>query len=235
MSERDPNSLCLWHPRVYPLVPTPKTEWVDFGRDWAMELLNSAEKTPEADAAIQALCEAGDRIGWPCFMRTDQCSGKHEWERTCYVPTVEHVWNNVCALLEYNECADIMGLPYSALVIREFLECDAPFTAYRGMPVTLERRLFIRDREVVCDHPYWPTEAIERGYPSDPDWAEKFAELSESYMGQEVATVYEMASKVALDFDGYWSIDFLRAKDGWYLIDMALGDQSYHWEGCENA
>lgn len=237
MSERDPNSLCLWYPRVQPLVPTPKTEWVDFPNEWFWRI---AEPEPDADnsdveAAIERLCEAGNRIGWPCFMRTDLSSGKHQWEQTCYVPTPDDVHRNLFSLLEYNECADIMGLPYSALVIREFLECESPFNAYRGMPVTLERRLFIRDREVICDHPYWPTEAIAQGRPSDPNWADKFAELAESYCGEEATTVYEMASKVALEFDGYWSVDFLRAKDGWYLIDMALGDQSFHWEGCENA
>ena len=34
--------------------------------------------------------------------------------------------------------------------------------------------------------------------------------------------------------DGYWSIDFAYGQDKrWYLIDMAIGEESYHWIECK--
>lgn len=40
---------------------------------------------------------------------------------------------------------------------------------------------------------------------------------------------YRLAEKVAKRFEGYWSVDFARLRDGrWVLIDMALGEVSWH-------
>ncbi len=50
----------------------------------------------------------------------------------------------------------------------------------------------------------------------------------------EVLLLTTYAQKVADLFDGYWSVDFAMGKDSkWYLLDMALGDDSFHWLECK--
>jgi len=45
----------------------------------------------------------------------------------------------------------------------------------------------------------------------------------------EQCELHTTASKIAQVFDGYWSIDFCRARNGqWYCIDMAEGNRSWH-------
>ena len=45
-----------------------------------------------------------------------------------------------------------------------------------------------------------------------------------------------MAKYIASYFKEYWSVDFLKTKDGlWYCIDMATGDRSYHWPDCKHS
>ncbi|GAH32927.1 unnamed protein product, partial [marine sediment metagenome] len=36
--------------------------------------------------------------------------------------------------------------------------------------------------------------------------------------------------------EGHWSIDLCQTKEGiWYMTDMALGEDSYHWGTCPYA
>ena len=233
---RDPNSLCLWYPKIEPVVPTPKTAWVDFDLRWMFPIFDGHPPLPQCDEAIARLCEQGNNIGWPCFFRTDLCSGKHDWLSTCYTPDSDAAKRNVRPLIEYGEMTSFAGLPVTALVVREFLRAESPFTCYQGFPMTLERRVFVRDGEVLCDHPYWPKEAVAQGRPTDLDWEAKFDALYATYGAAHERTVRDLASKAGKAVGGYWSVDFLLAKGsagyGWYLTDMARGEDSYHYDWC---
>jgi hypothetical protein len=106
--------------------------------------------------------------------------------------------------------------------------------AYEGMPLAREFRFFVSDGEIHCWHPYWPEFAVERGHPTDPDWKSKVAELS-SLVGTEKDTVFELARRVAVEFekDGAWSVDICKTADGrWLVTDMAVAERSWHWPGC---
>ena len=117
---------------------------------------------------------------------------------------------------------------YSALVFREFIEMDSGYTAFNGMPVNPERRYFIKDGKVQCRHVYWVEEAIQR--PSVDNWRE-LSEKMNTETESEITLLTKYAEMVAKEFDGYWSLDFCRGKDGtFYLIDMALGERSWHPE-----
>ena len=49
---------------------------------------------------------------------------------------------------------------------------------------------------------------------------------------QDLDTINNHLAKIMPIFDRYWSIDFTKGTDGtWYLIDMARGELSYHYEG----
>jgi hypothetical protein len=219
------NSLLYWFPRIRPLVPTPKTVWVevDDGILWDLE-------NPLPMDVADALKLKANEIGYPLFMRTANVSGKFEWKDTCYVASEDRLLSNIHHLVEFNLC--LMPTPnMEAIVFREFLEMDTKFTAFSGnMPINRERRYFINHGKVVCHHGYWPLDAIVN--PSVPGWEGLLVELNAELPG-EVGLLSEYAERVGKVLDGFWSVDFCRQKNGeWVLTDMAVGERSYHDHSC---
>jgi hypothetical protein len=230
----DKTSFFYWWPKVKDLgVPVPRTECVDIGPQFRRDMLanfdGKLDHLPEWDKQVR---EAAARIGYPLFLRTDLSSGKHGWRDTCFVPDSASLPFHVVQVVEWNELAGVMGLDYRGLVLREYISLEAPFTAFAGLPIARERRYFVRDGKVVCHHPYWPEDAIER--PSEEDWRELLAELNEESEA-EIMCLSNYAGAIAGVVDGYWSVDFAKAQNGlWYLIDMAVGEESWHPECDEN-
>jgi len=139
----------------------------------------------------------------------------------------QHVFN----LVEFSEIVDFYGLPCDVWVVREFLDIEHSFHAFRGMPIGREFRAFTSAGETRCVHPYWPPPAIQR--PDDRDWASKLAELSR--LGEDAKEIVaDLASRAAKAVDGGdWSVDCCETTTGeWILTDMAEAGKSFHWPGC---
>ena len=190
-------------------------------------------KTPEGfDDFIAQLQSAMGEVGLPAFLRTGHGSGKHYWKDTCYVTSIESVAQHIYELVEWSLCVDLFGLPIDTWAVREFLPCDSPFTAFLGqMPITKECRVFISGGHIVCHHPYWPEEAIEMGEPTDAAWKDKLAIINTISDG-DLAEIIRLAELVAMAFPECWSVDLLHTQRGWFVIDMAPGEVSFHWPGC---
>ncbi len=239
------NSMLYWFPLVKDLpIPQPKTVMVPLKGALNYEVLNSAGykdgaivyleenlsdplfKTFLAEIKVKA-----KEIGYPLFMRSDETSNKFDWGRSCYVKAEADLFPNMCNIIEFIAMA--FGLSFSGVALREFLDLDSRFTSHRGMPVAAEWRFFVKDGEVECYHPYWPPNAIES--PSIKDWREVLDELqTEDALENILLTGY--AEIVGRKLGGYWSIDLCRHRDQrWFLTDMALGKDSYHWGTCPYA
>lgn len=229
----DPNSMFIWLPVVEAAgIPSPRTEMVDVGPGPLTGILDG-NPLPHPEPIIQA----AERIGYPLFLRTDLASGKHSWRETCFVTQPERLLNHVYAVVEFNEMAGVIGLNYTGLALREYVELDSPFKAFQEMPVARERRYFAEEGKVLCHHPYWIEDAIA-AYGAHrpmlpPDWRQRLADLN--HEGDEVGQLTEWAEAVSAsrELEGVWSIDFAHTRDGrWLLIDMALGAMSWH-PACE--
>jgi len=131
-------------------------------------------------------------------------------------------------IVEFNICADVFGgLDFTSFVFREYIEMESGFKAFLGeLPINKERRYFIKNGKVLCHHPYWIEDSISR--PSIKNWKTVLEKLNEE-TEDEIELLTSYAEKVAKVLDGYWSIDFCLSKEGvWYLIDCALGKDSWH-------
>lgn len=217
----DSNSLLIWYPKTEDLgIPVPRTHAI----------------TMDDPDFLARLKDFALIIGYPVFLRTDLCSGKHGWKDTCFVRNPNDLESHVAAVCDANEMWSLAGLPYCAMVVREFLELETSFTAFDGnMPINTERRYFIDQGKVLCHHPYWPEDAFNE-HPSrmarDTDWRAKLAAMN-TESEQEIELLSEYARRVGKVMPEYWSVDFAKARAGkWYLIDMALGKNSYHWPNC---
>ena len=226
------NCLSYWFPRIQAAgLPVPRTEIVRT----ECELLRLVDGTtpPGYHTFIQTMQQAAGQMGgFPCFLRTGQTSGKHDWKHTCYVAAAKDLGQHVFNLVEFSECCCLEGLPYDVWVVRELIDTRPAFVAFSGMPIAREFRIFTRDNEPVCIHPYWPKDTIQR--PTTDDWVERLAEMSE--IDEATAgRLKAMARTASLATDyGDWSVDFLEDVDGnWWLIDMAEAAGSWHWPDCE--
>ena len=226
----DKNSMLYWWPKVKELqaeIPMPKTIIINAG--YAI-LAKCLDGEPLPIILKDRLWEAAGQLGYPVFMRTDQASGKHEWQNTCFVRDEISLVQNLYNLIEWNECAGFLGLPYEAIVLRKYIPLEAPFKAFYGeMPVARERRYFVRDGQIICHHPYWPEDAIRFPRGQEPaGWRDLLRELN-TEPEDEVALLSGYAAIIGRRLPGYWSVDFAKGQDGvWYFIDMAEGHRSWH-------
>lgn len=227
------NSLLIWYPKVENLpIPKPETKIILL-TDKELKLLYG-EELPQS-----VLKKVGKTIKeyftLPVFIRTDLASGKHGWKDTCYYDGSKELSTNLHGILTHNLCADIMGLSFSAFIVREFIPMDSRFKAFYGnMPINPERRYFVKDGEVICHHPYWIKEAISHGrdWGLPTNWKEILKEIN--LEGEkEIKRLSSYARKVSRQIEGYWSVDFCKSKNGiWCLIDMARGEDSWHQKDC---
>lgn len=113
-------------------------------------------------------------------------------------------------------------------------DCETKLDAFQVLweMAIKERRYFVSGAEIRCHHPYWPEEAF-LDHTNEGDWREKLADLNhESAEEIERLSGYARLIGAVLPEDS-WSVDFAKTKDGkWYLIDMALAHESYHWPNC---
>ncbi len=241
---RDENSMCYWWPKIKDLgIPVPRTIEVKTSLNWPFQALLEMEKD-KAEPSTQkefrrlanALIEAATTINkdGPVFLRTDALSGKHAWKHSCFVSNGIHIMNNLYRLLEEQELMTMGFIPVKSFFVREYIPMYSYFTAFHGeMPINKERRYFIRNGKVECHHPYWP-EASIHGRDLPDNWKKCLMALNHESK-REIKFLTSLAETVGKDFPEWWSVDFSQAEAGpWYLIDMARGEDSFHWIGCPN-
>lgn len=226
------NCLSFWQPKLEAAgVPTPRTTILCSEHDLTPLLDGELpEGWDEFHALMQAACYDH---GLPCFLRTGQGSGKHDWYATCFVVDAENVGRHIGALVEWSHIAHMMGLPHDVWAVRDLIDTEPVFRcrAYNGFPVTREFRVFMRDDEFEHLQPYWPPRAVEEGDPDAEDWRERLAAISELEHDDERDVPYLAGQAVGAVGGGYWSVDVLQDREGrWWITDMALGKRSFRWD-----
>jgi hypothetical protein len=238
------SSLGYWYPILLEMgVNTPQTIAIDTNKYdpncekalrkvfWMEEL--SEEDKRSIGSFMATMKQLGRRIGYPLFLRTGHTSYKHEWLDTCYVQNEEVLPQHIQNIAEHGFMANMQGgWPANIWVLRRLIETEPIFKAFNGFPVTKEFRVFIRDGKLECIHPYWPEESI-KSHTDDPDWRMKLKTMNK-LSNHDTDEIVKMSNAIAQKFEGWWSLDWLKGKDGkWYAIDMAIGEDSYHFPGCK--
>lgn len=240
------NHTCLsyWFPAIEAAgLPVPRTTIIKTKVDLASVLDG---KQPDWGDLLKNLSAAAMEIGLPCFLRTGMGSGKHRWSETCHLTDLERLPSHITALVEWSHLVDFIGLEHDVWVVREMLPTipAMELPRYKGMPLCREFRYFVRDSDVLCCHPYWPEQAVIDGLPipvggdprkqlpvAAPDFEGIYRRLT-SMTPSEGKRLHEIATAAGARLGGYWSVDILETRNGWYLTDMAEGERSFHWEGC---
>ena len=114
--------------------------------------------------------------------------------------------------------------------LREYIPVtEESFTAFWAeLPIRRERRYFAESGKVFCRHPYWIEDAIKK--PSRRDWQAILERLNSD--SDESSILDNFAAEISSGLEGYWSVDFMLGPHGWLLIDMAVGEESWHPSDC---
>jgi hypothetical protein len=249
------SSMLYWYPKIKNLaIPQPRTVIVELEERKELDDMLDGDFSA-LDKYWEEIRKKAREIGFPLFMRTDLSSGKHEYKRSCYVEKLEDIRSHLFRIIDLSGLG-LIGMPYKAIVFREFIPLDSKFTAWKDLPVARERRYFVNDGKLLCHHPYWFQDAIERveytvNKPPFPDYSRLFSEFEispdnikkkgwrEELQELNIETVEEIelltkyAETVGEILNGYWSVDFAKGENGvWYLIDCAMGLESFHVEDC---
>jgi len=222
------NDITFWYPRLLHLkCPMPKTIIIHTNVD--MERFSGGEEPEGIDEFLVEIREAIKKIGLPVFLKTGYTSNKHDWKNSCFISknsTFKDLKKHIFNLVEFSAIATIdRFMPCDFWAVREIIKTKPYFTYFSGeMPITKERRIFVRNGKVECSHSYWPKEIFKGIEKKKFDKLDKLTE-------KDKKELFSMAQYVANIFQGYWSCDFLKGKNGkWYLTDMAIGEKSYHQE-----
>lgn len=235
------NSMLYWYPKIKNLdIPMPETEIIKLTSKEIKDYERGEGDCFNLDRLEKEVSKIIDsKFELPVFIRTDEISNKHFWKMSCYLDNKKNIKSNLMEIISGSRLADMFGLSIQAIAVREYIPMDTRFYAFVGeMPVNPERRYFIRDGNVECHHPYWIEDAVERGTPAEKlpkNWRQLAKEMN-TETKKEVKLLTGYSKKVSEAIEGYWSVDFCRAKKGdWYLIDMAEAEKSWHPSSCKHS
>lgn len=229
----NPNSALIWLPIIEKLgIKSLKTKIIPYNHADIVNYLEGG-KSKTIEQLTGQIINACEEIGWPCFIRTDLSSCKHNGPDDYLAKDISNVRWVILRTVEDNEMKFwFAGPPPLSILVREFLYLDAPFKAFHNHPIAREWRFFVNENDLICFHPYWPHFAIQN--PTSEDWSEKLFLLYK--IPFEILSLKDIAINIVKELHGEWSVDFaMDIKGEWWLIDMATMNDSWHWPKCPNA
>lgn len=218
---RYPASMEVWYPRLLEVdVRTPETVFVELESDMIEEgtiheMHWASFDTGELQTGVRSVG------GPPAFLRSDMASNMYDMENGSRVSSLDadSVEKSANSVIDFN--VQRASVPFSSLVVREWLDIKHWFTAWGGKRIGVEIRVFVSDGEVESWCFDWPPHI-----DADVEYWMSLYKRTKGCAERRVDEVLPKAERVAERFadvgSGEWSVDFvLTEDDGWYCTDMA--------------
>jgi hypothetical protein len=209
-------------------VPMPRTYFTKVNGD---EMIPKEDwSVPDTETYLELktmIAKMACQVKYPCFLKTGHFSGKHSWEKTCFLKRKKDIDSHVAHLIM--ESLFMANLPIDVWVIREMLPVKPLYkcTAYNNMPVVKEFRAFVRGGHCKYIIPYWPKGALKDGKPSDPGWELDYEQDMFFSSEEEHLEVEGLAEKASEALPGAWSVDMISTGNGYYVTDCAEARKSH--------
>lgn len=246
-SKSNPNNMSYWLPKVIDCgIKSPETiiyplnlnqfEW--FGSDsYSEEDIKSM-----GECLKEYLVNNNFNINRDLFIKTGNFSNKFDF-KTCKVTNLDNIGQQ---FLDIYYAAMLVGAGHNTeLVFREYIKNDVEkSTIYNGMPLNTEFRIFYNfdTCEVLGVFNYWDTDVVCESLKKKFKYDKEAVKDYDSFMDASVKIVAEFeelkdkAKNLVKDcmpnveLQGAWSIDLMYVNNEFYLIDMALAEQSYFFD-----
>lgn len=128
-------------------------------------------------------------------------------------------------------------------VVREYIESPAKETIYMGLPLNTEYRIFVDfDKKIILsDNQYWNKEVMNKRFEENRNGHDVHdavtynmaSERLEKTYNENIDKVKEMVQELLnnnIEMTGQWSLDIMQVENDFYLIDMALAENSFYYD-----
>ncbi|MDD5453970.1 MAG: hypothetical protein PHW62_00520 [Candidatus Ratteibacteria bacterium] len=133
------SSMDFWYPKIQHLdIPKPKTKII-LTRTDPTEWWSFLDGAMLSEKDLKLLHDTANKMGYPLFMKNSYTSGKHNYEDTCYVQNEAVLERHLYRIVEDSALKD---QPMTSIILREHIELDWLFKAFKGLPISPERRYF---------------------------------------------------------------------------------------------
>jgi len=172
-------------------------------------------------------------VGSPAFIRTDLTSAKHSGKSAYKVESFEDLND---ALLKTLSAAFLKSyhskVKSSSIMVRSFINIRHDRTAFKGLPIGNEWRIFADQQGIQCSHRYWPKEALEGNMDNGANLPEQPTGYPHGWLRTDMLDAARAAARAMNGLK--WSIDFAEDVNGkFWLLDMATAMNSYHDPACK--
>lgn len=251
-AKNDINNMSYWLPKVLHCgIKNPKTTIIPLTLsqfEWFVSDNYSEEAIAEMGAYLKGIIEEYFDTSKPLFLKTGRFSNKFDFE-SCKLTDAEKVGEK---FLEIFYASMVCGAGNnSELVVREFIGSKEEIpTIYNGMALNTEFRAFYDFNQKKClgVFNYWDTETMMNGLARNVEFAydknaieqalielesfKNYAPVLEKQFEDNKDNVKDLVEKHLVNvagLEGIWSIDLMLVDGEYYLIDMAVGEQSYYY------
>lgn len=128
-------------------------------------------------------------------------------------------------------------------IVREYIESPVKETIYTGLPLNTEYRIFVDfdTKAILSDNQYWNKEVMNKRFEEnrnnhdihDVITYNMASERLEKTYNENIDKVKEMVQELLnnnIEMTGQWSVDIMQVENDFYLIDMALAENSFYYD-----
>ena len=128
-------------------------------------------------------------------------------------------------------------------IVREYIESPVKETIYMGLPLNTEYRIFVDfDAKIILsDNQYWNKEVMNKRFEENRNSHDVHdvitynmaSERLEKTYNENIGKVKEMVQELLnsnIEMTGQWSVDIMQVENDFYLIDMALAENSFYYD-----
>lgn len=238
----NPNSMSYWLPKFEGKgFNIPETVIIPLTVDW-LDWLWSDDYKPDkikefTDWIKKKLAETGFDTDRELFLKTGNFSNKFVFKFP-HLKSTENIGEQFLSVFYGGMCVGCEDSP--EICIREFIHTSyGRKTIYCGMKLNTEFRVFydFEKKEIAGIFSYWDRETMQYGLYDKEDLENFNAcvdEIESEYEYLKPILVDMIKGKMeAVELDGIWSVDFMWDGHRFWLIDAAVGSQSYYFEKLE--
>lgn len=127
-------------------------------------------------------------------------------------------------------------------IVREYIESPVKETIYMGLPLNTEYRIFVDfdTKAILSDNQYWNKEVMNKRFEENRNSHDVHdvitynmaSERLEKTYNENIDKVKEMVQELLnnnIEMTGQWSVDIMQVENDFYLIDMALAENSFYY------
>lgn len=128
-------------------------------------------------------------------------------------------------------------------IVREYIESPVKETIYMGLPLNAEYRIFVDfdTKSILSDNQYWNKEVMNKRFEENRNGHDMHdiitynmaSERLEKTYNENIGKVKEMVQELLnnnIEMTGQWSVDIMQVENNFYLIDMALAENSFYYD-----